>query len=235
MINFNQRDTIPNLLAAIAALPESTSSAPADFVAAGKALAIARLQAIAVGPNINVANVSLRINQIGQFQQFELQVFAQYIKPAPVAAPATAAALVAQVAVAPVVALIALLFMLCGLSAGAQTFGGPLQLTTGSTNALVYPAATNYAQLTLPSKTLTVYTINTNETLVVSYGVMLPGQTVPVAVVSSTNTFPASAGYTNGQTVTLSFTPPAISLPLVQWMMVTNGTPGTYTNGLYTP
>jgi len=221
MINFTQRDTIPNLLAAIAALPESTSSAPADFVAAGKALAIARLQAITVGPAINAANVSLRINQIGQFQQFELQLSAQYIKPAP--------------APAPVAALIALLFLLCGLSAGAQTFGGPLQLTTGSTNAPVYPAATNYAQLTLPSKTLTVYTINTNETLVVSYGVMLPGQTVPVAVVSSTNTFPASAGYTNGQTVTLSFTPPAISLPLVQWMMVTNGTPGTYTNGLYTP
>jgi hypothetical protein len=221
MINFTQRDTIPNLIAAITTLPESTSSAPADFVAAGKALAIARLQAITVGPAINAANVSLRINQIGQFQQFELQLSAQYIKPAP--------------APAPVAALIALLFLLCGLSAGAQTFGGPLQLTTGSTNAPVYPAATNYAQLTLPSKTLTVYTINTNETLVVSYGVMLPGQTVPVAVVSSTNTFPASAGYTNGQTVTLSFTPPAISLPLVQWMMVTNGTPGTYTNGLYTP
>jgi len=224
MINFSSRDTIANLLAAVAALEDPTGSVPPSFLASAKQIALDRLTAISQGPTVNAANFSLRVNVIGGFQQLEMQVATMYIKPEKPAP------------VAPVIAaLIAMLLLLCGLPANAQTFGGPLQLTTGSTNAPVYPATTNYGVLTLPNKTLTVYTINTNETLVASYGVMLPGQTIPIAVVSSTNTFLASAGYTNGQTVTISFYPPAISLPLVQWMMVTNGTPGTYTNGLYTP
>jgi hypothetical protein len=224
MINFSSRDTIPNLLTAVAALEDPTNSVPPSFLASAKQIALDRLTAIPQGPTVNAANFNLRVNVIGGFQQLEMQVATMYIKPANPAP------------VAPVIAaLLTLLLLLCGLPVKAQTFGGPLQLTTGGTNAPVYPATTNYGALTLPNKILTVSNINTNETLVASYGITFPGQTIPIAVVSSTNTFPASAGYTNGQTVTISFYPPAITLPLVQWMMVTNGTPGTYTNGLYTP
>lgn len=90
-MNFSKRDTIPNLVAAINALPDSDSSCPAEFAAPAKALAIARLNAIPANPKVNAANISLRVNIIGGFQQCELQVSELYIAPAIPATPVTPA------------------------------------------------------------------------------------------------------------------------------------------------
>ncbi len=78
MINFSKVDTKENLIAAIDALPEETSSASKELVTAGKANAKLLLATV----KTNGASLNLRINQIGDnFSQSECQVAGQSIVP----------------------------------------------------------------------------------------------------------------------------------------------------------
>jgi hypothetical protein len=81
MINFSKIDTKENLLAAIAALPDETSSASKELVAAGKTSVVALLNSV----KANGAHCNFRVNSINDWKQIEVQVAGQEIKPKPAA------------------------------------------------------------------------------------------------------------------------------------------------------
>ena len=94
MINFSKVGLIQDLVDAVNALPEETSSADKDLVALAKQVATAQVKAL----KTNGAHLNLRANTINQWRQLECQVAGQTIAVKPVApvAPATPTALPVQ-------------------------------------------------------------------------------------------------------------------------------------------
>ena len=127
--------------------------------------------------------------------------------------------------------LVLVLLLLFALNSRAQIFYGSITVV-GSTNAPVQVAflnVTNLLNSSLQQRTLMVQNIQTNQTIVIGYGYTwsnLGGTNLFVAG-TITNTFPASAGWTNGATWITNIPPQYFSVPATPWGFINLG---NYTN-----
>lgn len=122
--------------------------------------------------------------------------------------------------------IIILAALLLAPAAMAQIIGMGTAITNGTTAAPVQVAfvtQTNLAPSNLLQRNLQVQGIDTNETLYLSYAYALPssgGSNLFVAV-TTTNTFPASAGWTNGATWTTTVPANSFLIPVIPYGSIT--------------
>lgn len=113
----------------------------------------------------------------------------------------------------------------------AQIFYGGITIV-GTSNAPVQTAfvpITNLAYSSLQSRNLMVQNIQTNQTIIISYGYTWSGWggTNLYVAGSITNTFPASAGWTNGATWVTNVAAMTYQPPISPWGIINLG---NYTN-----
>jgi hypothetical protein len=123
--------------------------------------------------------------------------------------------------------LVCLLFLAVSAAvASGQTIGAPATVT-GVTNAPMFiygVIPTNFGGYSLPGKTLTVYNVTSNETIIGSYGIIVNGTTNFIPLASFTNTFnaPLASWTTNIQVPSVQFS----------WYPVVQINVGTNINGV---
>ena len=121
------------------------------------------------------------------------------------------------------------LALLVAPHARAQIFYGGVPVTNSASAAVqvAFVALTNQASSTLPARTLQILNIQTNQTITVYYGYVLPGQTNLFLINSNIYTFPASNGWANGMTFTTNVASVFNSVPVLPYGQINLG---NYTN-----
>lgn len=116
--------------------------------------------------------------------------------------------------------------------ARAQIFYGGVSVTNSAfapvQNSLVL--LTNVASSTLPSRTLQILNIQTNQTVTVYYAYAFAGYTNLFLVNSNIYTFPASNGWVNGATFTTNIASVFNSVPIQPYGLINLG---SYTNTVF--